>query len=263
MSRSIWGLALAALAIPIVGCGSSEVANVTSHTVTGTTQQVAGATVTSYAKVDVTNTVLAVGTIIPFTLIQNPPSSPGSGPAGALAVLPFPDIVKSTTWYDHFELHWSPNGHAPARLMGVPIFDFDFYTISPQAVMQIAPPDPLPPTLDRIPEDTTNGIFYTYPGTNAVIPQEGALAIPNAELQNTQPFTNTIAVAFYNGGMISVAPTLAQSYLLQKPNLDLIRSPRPATVGRMTRAANRFSATFNASINSYQIELSDFQTVVQ
>jgi hypothetical protein len=263
MSRSIWGLALAALAIPIVGCGSSEVANVTSHMVTGTTQQVAGATVTSYAKVDVTNTVLAIGATIPFTLIQNPPSAPGSGPAGALAVLPFPDVVKATTWYDHFELHWSPNGHAPARLMGVPIFDFDFYTISPQAVMQIAPPDPTTPTLDRIPEDTTNGITYTYPGPNAVIPQEGALAIPDAEVQNTQPFTNTIAVAFFGGGMISAAPTFAQSFLLQKPNLDLIRAPRPATVGRMTRAANRFSATFNASTNSYLIELSDFQTVVQ
>jgi hypothetical protein len=178
-------------------------------------------------------------------------------------VLLFPDIVRSTTWYDHFELHWSPNGHAPARLTGVPIFDFDFYTISPQAVMQIAPPDPAAPTLDRIPQDSTNGIFYTYPGTNAVIRQEGALAIPDAELQNTQPFTNTIAVAFFGGGMISVAPTLAQSFLLQKPNLDLIRSPRPPVVGRITRAANRFSATFNASTNSYQIELSDFQTVVQ
>jgi hypothetical protein len=263
MSRSIWGVALAALAIPIVGCGSSEVANVTSHTVTGTTQQVAGANVTSYAKVDVTNTVLAIGAMVPLTLIQNPPSTPGPGPAGALAVLPFPDIVRSTTWYDHFELHWSPNGHAPARLMGVPVFDFDFYTLSPQAVMQIAPPDPAAPTRDRVPEDSTNGIFYTYPGTNAVIPQRGALAIPDAELQNTQPFTNTMGVVFYGGGMISVAPIFAQSYLLQKPNLDLIRAPRPETVGRITRAANRFSATFVPSTNSYLIELSDFQTVVQ
>ena len=263
MSKSIWGLALAALAIPIVGCGSSDVADVSTHTVTGATQQVSGASVTSYARVDATNTVQAIGASIPLSVLQNPPSQPGSGPAGAIAVLPFPDIVRSTTWYDHFELHWSPNGHAPARLMGVPIFDFDFYTISPQSVAQIAPPDPATPTPDRIPEDTTNGITYTYPGVNAVIPQEGALAIPDAEAQNTQPFTNTIAVAFYNGSMVSVAPTFAQSFLLQKPTISLIRSPRPATIGRTTRAANRFSATFDPSTNSYLIELSFFQTVLQ
>src|SRR5207249_8376925 len=107
------------------------------------------------------------GVTVPLAVIQNPPSPPGGGSMAAVATLPFPDIVQTTTFFDHFELDWSPNGHQPARLTGVPLFDFHFYGISPQAVMQITPPDPTPPTTDRIPE------HYAYPGPDAVVPQRG------------------------------------------------------------------------------------------
>ena len=264
MSRGMWGLTLAVLAHVTVGCGtSSQVADLSTRTIAGATQQVSGASISTWARVDTRNTVQTIDVRIPLTLIQSPPSQPGPGPAGAIAVLPFPDVASSTTWFDHFELHWSPNGHQPARLMGVPVFDFVFSTIPVQAELQIAPPDPTPPTPDRIPEDSTNGIIYAYPGPTAVIPQEGALSIPNAELQNTEPFTVTMGIGFYGGQIVSVTPTMAQSFLQQHQSIALLRSPRAVTIGRHTRVPNRFSATFDPATNSYQLELSDFQTVIQ
>jgi hypothetical protein len=242
----------------MVGCGTNgEVADLNTRTITGATQQVSGVNVSSWAKVDARNTVQEIGVTIPLAVIQNPPAQPGSGPAGAVAVLPFPDVVKTTTLFNHFELHWSPNGHQPARLMGVPFFDFDFYTIAPQAVLQITPPDPAPPTPDRIPEG------YAYPGPAAAAPQEGVLALPTAELQSTQPFTETIVAGFYGGQMVSVAPTIAQSFLQQRQAIDMLRSPRAVTIGRVTRVPNRFSATFDPATNAYQLVLNDFQTVIQ
>jgi hypothetical protein len=258
MVRSIGGVALVALVTAIAGCGSGDpVVNMSTRMITGETQAVSGGTISAWAQVDPTNVVQAIGVTVPLAVLQNPPAPSGTAPVQTVAVVSFPDIVKSTTFFDHFELDWSPNGHAPARLMGTSHFDFQFYAISPQAVQQITPPDPTAPTRDRIPEG------YAYPGTDAAVPQEGVAAIPITESQSTQPFTETIAAEFYGGSMISVAPTISPTVLMQKQNIGTIRSPRPVSVGRYTRAPNNFNATFDAASNSYQVVLSDFQTVIQ
>jgi hypothetical protein len=258
MVRSIGGVVLAALVTAIAGCGGGDrVVNMSTRMILGGTQAVSGGNISTWAVVDPTSVVQQIGVTVPLAVIQNPPSPSGTAPVGVIAVVAFPDIVKSTTFFDHFELDWSPNGHAPARLMGVSHFDFQFYGISPQAVQQITPPDPTPPARDRIPEG------YAYPGTDAAVPQEGVSALPIAESQSTQPFTETIAAGFYGGSMISVAPTIAPSVLMQRQDIGTMRSPRPVTIGRYTRAPNNFNATFDSASSSYQLVLSDFQTVIQ
>src|SRR5687767_7571923 len=58
-----------------------------------------------------------------------------SGPAGAIAVLNYPPVVKATTYFNHVEIHSEPNGHpnnpgyVQANRYLVPNFDFHFYGI--------------------------------------------------------------------------------------------------------------------------------------
>lgn len=257
MSKGIWGVAIAALITLISGCGSSDDSpSQSTHVVTGASQTVSGATVSTWARVDAVDTVREFGVTVPLALVQNPPAGPGSGPAGAVAVLAFPDIVKASTFFDHFELRWEPNGHPPARFMGVPHFDFDFYGISPQEVLQITAPDTAAPTLDRLPTG------YTYPGVNAAVPQMGVRTFSTAELQDTQPFTRTIAAGFANGRLIFLEPMITPAVLTQHQEFTLT-APRPVTVGRETRFPNRFMATFNSGANAYELSFGEIQTVIQ
>jgi hypothetical protein len=65
------------------------------------------------------------------------------GPAGAIASLVFPEIVRSTTYFNHFELHSQAHGHEtppgstnPIR-NSVPHYDFHCYAIDEDDVWLI------------------------------------------------------------------------------------------------------------------------------
>lgn len=254
--------ALAAATISLAGCsGGGDILGrgeqPTRVQVVGTTQQVSGAQVVSWATINrQTNLVEEVGVTVPLAVIQNPPSG-GSGPAGAFAVLPFPAQVKSSAYFDHVALHWNPAGHPPQFRYGVPHFDFHFYSIPSEEVARITPPDPTPPAADRVPSG------YTYPGPNATVPQMGVHASPNADFApGAPPFTASMVLGYYGGRMIFLEPMVTQSLLLQQQNVTLA-VPRPAVLGRATRYPTTFRATYNAATDSYEMVFSDFVSVAQ
>jgi hypothetical protein len=56
-------------------------------------------------KLDSKNSVVETGVTIPYEIFERPPNEMGKGPAGSIVVLPFPAIVQSTTFLNHFELN--------------------------------------------------------------------------------------------------------------------------------------------------------------
>ena len=66
------------------------------HTEKVTTQASSGQKVSTWAKVDSSNSVVEAGVTIPYERIERPPSELGKGPAGSVVVLPFPEIVKNS-----------------------------------------------------------------------------------------------------------------------------------------------------------------------
>jgi hypothetical protein len=247
------------LAAATSGCGGgseNDFGAGDTRLVTGATQTVDGAPVSTWARLTRDNdTVVEVGVTMPLSLAQNLPEA-GSGPAGAVAVLDFPDAVKSSTFFNHFELNAEPEGHPPAQY-GAAHFDLHFYAVPEAAVRQVAPPDPVAPAADRVPAG------YAYPGPQATVPEMGVHALPIAELApGAPPFTASMIVGFYNGEMTFLEPMVTQEKLLQKQSFTL-DVPRPAVLGRSTRYPTRFAAIFDAQANAYHFVFTEFVSVAQ
>ncbi len=258
--------ATAAALLTLAGCGGSGTTDAFSNVspsgsagrrVAGATTTIAGRAVTSWATVDRNNVVTEVGVTLPLAVIENPPTQPGSGPLGAIAVLPFPAQAQSGTFLNHFEMHWNPDGHEPARFEHIPHFDLHFYAVPEPEVRAIAPgSDPATPAANRVPDG------YLYPSPNALVPQMGVHAVSLAEFSSGQPFSASMILGYYNGRMTFVEPMITQELLKSRQPISLAVA-RPAVLGRATRYPTRFTATFDARANAYQLVLGDFVSMAQ
>ena len=249
IARLSAAVTVAGLALALAGCGGGSSGN---QMITGQSQQVAGGTVSTFALVDSNNTVLVAGAKVPLSVLTNP-SGTGTGNAGALATVAFPAQVQQSTYLNHFEMHWEPNGHPPAVFM-VPHFDLHFYNQTVAQVAAVAPPDPTPPAADHIPAG------YFYPGAAATVPQMGVHAVNPAQLQNG--FTDVMIAGFYGGRMTFIEPMVTQALLAQKTNFTLA-VPLPAVLGVATRYPTTFTATYDVATDSYTFLFSNFVTVAQ
>lgn len=236
---------LHAPAVPVVAATATR-------TETGGTTQINGKTVTTWAKVRTDDgSVTEVGIILPVALAENPPEKPGTGPLGAVAVIPFPRSVRQTTYFDHFELHWNPHGHPPMCCMNVPHYDFHFYGVPLALVKQVAPPDSGAPIAARLPEG------YVYPGVNECVPEMGVHTLQPSEVKPGHILTADMVAGFYHGQMNFIEPMISCKVLEAHKSFSLA-VPRPAELGRATRYPTKFTATFDASTKSWKLVYSDF-----
>jgi hypothetical protein len=219
-----------------------------AHIEKGTEQRTANGKVKSWAVVGTHNLVRKVGVTIPLALIASPPSEPGKGPAGAIAVLEFPDTVKNQTVLNHFEFHWEAQGHPP-DVFFVPHFDLHFYTVPESQVWMVIPPDPVSPEQSRIPAG------YFYPGPGETVPQMGVHAVQPADLERI--FTDVLIFGFYGGKMTFIEPMVTQKMLLEKKDFEL-KVPVPKTLGRSTLYPTKFTAHYRRGTDSFRFEFSDF-----
>jgi hypothetical protein len=262
------------LSASVAGCGGGS-NSITSpgntRIVSGQSQTINGATVTSWAKLDGTDKVIEAGVTLPFAVLQNPPAPEtnhstrhaghdheegGVGPAGAFVVVGFPDAVKQSTYFDHFEMHWNPAGHPPERY-AAPHFDLHFYNDTLDEVRQITAPDTVVPAADRIPEG------YVYPGVNETVPEMGVHAFDASEFApGAPPFSTSMILGYYKGRMNFIEPMVTQAAFLTKQPIS-VSVPRPAVLGQSTRYPTKFTAVYSPELNVYQCKFSDFVSVNQ
>jgi hypothetical protein len=255
------------------GCGGSS-SNTTlpagTRIVTGETETVSGATVATWARLDAANSVLEAGVTVPLSVIANPPapepvrstrhaghsSEVTVGPAGAFVVIDFPDEVKATTFLNHYEMHWNPDGHEPERYE-VPHFDLHFYNQTPEQVKAVTAPDTIAPNANQIPTG------YVYPGVMATVPEMGVHAAFGGEFApGAEPFSASMILGYYKGKMTFVEPMITQTALLAKQTITL-DVPRPEVLGQSTRYPTKFTAVYDSGLDAYQCTFSDFVTMNQ
>jgi hypothetical protein len=278
MNRSVLALsslcAVGVVSVSLAGCGggtSSAVSQNPTRIVTGESETVGGASVVSWAKLDSLDKVLEAGVTIPLSVIANPPDPAGArstrhaghdsedavGPAGAFVVIDFPDAVKNTTFLNHYEMHWNPDGHPPFELYSEAHFDLHFYNQTVAQVLAITPPDTIAPAANRIPTG------YIYPGVQETVPQMGVHALADSEFApGAPPFSASMVLGYYQGKMTFVEPMITQARLLSKQPITLT-VPQPAVLGQSTRYPTKFTAVYDASLDAYQCTFSDFVTVTQ
>ncbi|HZR83438.1 MAG TPA: hypothetical protein VFD92_20255 [Candidatus Binatia bacterium] len=265
------------------GGGASE-----TTVVAGDTQELFGGPVSLWARLAADGSLEAVGMTMPFAAIANAPVAPagtaaaagcghqraslasasasadggggaphgsGDGPAGAVAVLKFPDVVREQTVFDHLELHWNPSGHEPENIYGRPHYDFHFYTVPVSDVLAVDCANPVQPSPDRMPPG------YALPpgcvpemGQHAIDPRSPEYAAVDAK------FSATFLIGFWDGGLTFLEPMVTKEFLMGTPDFDF-DIPVPAAFGRSTAYPTHFTASFDASAEAYEMEFTDFVAV--
>ena len=171
-------------------------------------------------------------------------------------MIDFPEEVQNTTFLNHYEMHWNPNGHEPERY-AAPHFDFHFYNQDVAQVKAVTAPDTIAPNANQIPTG------YVYPGVMATVPEMGVHAVAGSEFApGAPPFSASMVLGYYKGKMTFVEPMITQAALLTKQTITL-NIPRPEVLGQTTRYPTKFTAVYDAQLDAYQCTLSDFVTVTQ
>ena len=243
--------ALAALAQP----GNSD------KIIIGETAVVAGSELSTWARINGAGEVIWVGLTMPLSLVENMPPG-GSGPAGAIAVLNYPPVVKSTTYFDHAEIHSEPQGHptnpayVQANRYGVAHFDFHFYGIPVSQVVMI----PFGLFSDQVAADRLPK-FYAQPEARS-IPQMGRHAAPTSEFTATDHWLGTMLAGFLPDAsyMSFLEPMITRELLLQRKNFTM-QMPRPANLGRATQYPAECIVLYDKDTDAYQFMFVGFRPI--
>jgi hypothetical protein len=227
----------------------------------GETAVVAGSAISTWARVNEAGVVTWVGLTMPLALMENMPPE-GSGPAGAIAVLNYPPVVKATTYFDHAEIHSEPTGHpnnpayAQANRYLVPHFDFHFYGVPLSQVLTI----PFgfffdQASADRLPK------FYAQPEPLSV-PQMGRHAALVSEFTATDHWLATMVAGFLPDAsyMNFLEPMVTQELLLQRKSF-VMQAPRPANLGHATRYPAECIVLYDKQTDAYQFMFTGFQPI--
>ncbi|RYG43108.1 hypothetical protein EON79_17625 [bacterium] len=211
----------------------------------------------TYALLNASGTVLEAGVTVPYEAIETPPEGSGHtphsvGPAGSFLSLDWPAEVKSQTFFDHYEMHWNPNGHEPEAWM-VPHFDIHGYGITEESVMGIGGVDTAAPVADRLPAG------YVYPGVEAVVPQMGVHSVIPGPAAGPP---KTMVIGYWGGKMTFIEPMVTQAELMKKQSFDL-EILVPAELGRVTKYPTRFRAIWEGDANRYRFVYDNFVTTAK
>jgi hypothetical protein len=239
--------ALVGSLIMISGCGGS---GDDWNRVEGQSTVVNGSRVSTWARTDGAGQVQEVGVTFDAALIDNPPTVPGAGPAGASASLLFPEVVRNTTFFNNFQAHYEAMGHPP-EVYGTPHWDLHFYGIPETSIRAIVPPDTVAPTPDRIPPG------YIYAGVEEVVPEMGVHAVAEADFHPGHTFAHTMVMGYWGGQLIFVEPMITDAFFRTRQTWST-PVPQPAVLGRNTRYPTVFESRYNASNNTYTLVYSGF-----
>ena len=242
--------------------GEPPLENPRTRLVIGDATVVQGNVVVTWARVRANGDIKQVGVAIPVALFDNQPTDPGDGPAGAIASLVFPEIVRDNTFFNHFELHSNPYGHDTALgsanpiRNSVPHFDFHFYAIDEAAVLRIPATRPGPPFV--LPALLPAG--YRQPGPS--ISQMGRHTTAQSNFDDPGFLIADMITGFLPNAtqMHFIEPMVSRELLLERNDFAL-PVPRPAVFGRTMRYPKEFTAEYDADSDAYHFIFSGFETV--
>ena len=229
--------------------------------VIGDTATVEGNVVVTWARVHERHGVQEVGVTIPVALFDDQPE-PGSGPAGAIASLVFPEIVRDTTFFNHFELQSQAHGHEtppgstnPIR-NSVPHYDFHFYAIDEYDVWLIpGVPAPLPRVAAEL-------LPYGYRQPGGSSAQMGRHAAPQSSFVDPYLLSTVTIAGFVPDGtqMHFIEPMISREFLLRRGAFEL-PVPMSQSFGRLMFYPTKLMAEYDAELDDYHFVFSEFVAV--
>jgi len=251
----VWGTLLASA---LFGCGTDD------GKVEGQKVDFNGAKVTTWAKLDAKGVVKEVGFTLPYAAVENAPTSGGSHDHPILLVADFPEVVRATTFINHFGFDWMPGGHEPSRYT-TPHFDFHFYGVDKATVAAVDCSNATQPNPAELPEGWVPPAPPDMPDPRlACVPKMGYHSMPVTEFDANGPkaglFDKVMLAGYYDGKFTFIEPMVTKAALEKKEGFSL-PVPQPRSVGRATLYPTSFKATYDADAKAYEFVLGDFKSM--
>lgn len=203
--------------------------------------------------------VIELGATVPLSLIEAVPlDAEMQWPPVALGSIALPEEARSGLGLDHMAINWEAHGHPPASFM-VQHFDFHFYSISRETVDAIDCANTVKPV--RLPAR------YALPDVDVpgmgtlvglCVPAMGMHAMPEPDVDATDPFQASMMLGYYAGNPIFFEPMVSRDKLLQKADF-VLPMPKPQGLAPGVRYPTDFRAVYDASSDAYRLIFRDFQ----
>jgi hypothetical protein len=233
-------IAAGAVALTFGGCEHGP-ARAEGHHVAGKTIPLGAGTVRSWAAVDGEGRPNALG----LTLTEG--ALAALGPDSTLTLrLALPEVVRP---FDHLELVWGPQGHAPTGVYDVPHLDVHFYLVPPTERERLNDPALAAqvPALEQVPAG-----YIPVPG---LLPGAGArwVDVTAPEFAGAR-FTHSLLYGFYGGRLVFLEPRIARSFLESRP--DAVRELKlPQRYAQAGYYPTRYRVRYDAAGKEYTIAL--------
>lgn len=208
-------------------------------------------TAKSWVSVDAAGVPQSIGFTLSKGALDNLPTTM----AMSDFMLALPDEATKATPFQHLMINWNPKGHDPMPIYGVPHFDFHFYMVPMNEVMNIPPYEKAPAKFDKEPAAEYLPVgFARAPGG---VPQMGAHWSDTSSPEfKGEPFTETFVFGSYDGRVTFWEQMVALSYLKTNPTLDKAIA-QPTKYEKPGYYPTRYSITTKAD-GSYELAMSAF-----
>ena len=177
----------------------------------------------SSAKVDKDGKPQSVSIVLTDALLNSVPVGQPSDHVGHENNIIIPVSEKSGTPFKSIMVNWNSSGHEPDGVYTLPHFDFHFYTLTENEIMNLVDNT----KLNSLPAAEYAPANYVSPGPG--LPRMGNhwIDMTSPELGGQVPFTQTFIYGSYDGKMIFYEPMITLDFL--KTNSNYERSiPQPA-----------------------------------
>ncbi len=204
--------------------------------------------------------VVEFGATVSLASVENAPTEGEMVfPPPFVAVVALPEQVATATGFDHLGVNWELHGHPPGLFL-TPHFDFHFYTIDPEQVQAIDCADSSKPA--QIPDQ------YALPDiaipeigelVGLCVPGMGMHAMLEDELDDTDPFSASMLVGYYQENLIFLEPMIAKAKLLEAQSFPM-DVPAVPDAGANVRWPTHFEAVYDEESRAYRFVFSGFPT---
>ncbi len=212
------------------------------NTFYGPQVQMGNGHIRSWINITHSGTPLAIGVEMTDGTLSGLPTDPENH-AAATYILKLHQKAKSVTPFDHIMVNWNVHGHEPPHIYGLPHFDFHFYKVSVEEMMNTT--DPV--KFNIFPPAGYIPTMYFNPGGG--VPMMGAHwidllspEVPSPANPNPAAFTHTFIYGSYDGAVTFVEPMITHAVLTGG-----------ATVSRWYRQPAMFSPTGTNYPSRYNI----------
>ena len=223
-----------------IGCHKADITS-KAGTFYGNQASLGNGTVRSYVTLNNQGTPVSMGYNFTEGMLDNLPAT-------TTMIMLDPPKEATGSGFEHMELDWNPNGHAPTPIYGFPHFDFHFFLVGMNELMSVTGgPDMAPVDPKYIPTD-----YYS-----------NVMAVPNMGVHwsdslssefHGMPFTHTFVYGFYHSKMLFVEPMIARSFLQTHTDFTL-PVKQPAAFQQAGYNPTTYSVKYDAVKHEYNVSI--------